>query len=154
MWDVTDEAQIKSYVLESSTDALNFKAVYEVVSGHRVRNNYQFTEAEKDNTSYRLKIFNRNGTYTISKIINVSNRNTNVSLLNTVIDGSLFFRLDNEVSVQVSLFNSSGALMQTRQYAPQYGLASWPVSNFTKGMYYLKVITQNKQSETFSIIKK
>lgn len=154
VWDVTDEAQIKTYVLESSTDALDFKAVYEVTSGHRVRNTYQFAEAEKNNTSYRLKIFNQNGTFTISKIINVSNGNAIVTLLNTFVNGSLFFRLDNEVSVHVSLVNSFGALLKTRQYAPQYGLASWPVSNLTKGMYYLKVVTQNNQSETLRIIKK
>lgn len=154
LWDVSDEAQIKTYVLESSTDALNFKTVYEVASGHRVRNTYQFSEAEKNNTSYRLKIFNQNGSFTISKIINVSNRNPTVTLLNTIVDRSLVFRLDNEVPVHVSLVNLSGALLKTRQYAPQYGLASWPVSNLTKGMYYLKVVTQNNHSETFRIIKK
>lgn len=153
VWDVADEAQIKTYVLESSTDALNYKAVYEISSGRRVRNTYLFTEAEKSNTSYRLKIFYQNETYTISKIINVSNGNTTVNLLNTVVNGSLVFRLDSEISVQVSLLNSSGALIQTRQYAPQSGLATWPVSHLTKGIYYLNV-TQNNQSETFSIIKK
>jgi len=154
VWDVTDEAQIKSYVLESSRDALTFKAIYEASSGYRVRNNYQYTEAEKDNTSYRLRIFNRNGTYTISKIINVSNGNAMVNLLHTVVEESLAFRLDNEASVQVSLLNSSGVLMQTRQYAPQYGLVTWPVTNYSKGIYYLKVLSQTDKSEIFRIIKK
>ena len=153
MWDVTDEAAIKTYVLESSTDALNFKAVYEVASGHRIRNTYQFTEAEKSNTSYRLKMFRQDGSFTISKIIKVSNEKTMVTLLNTFVYGTLFFRLDNAMPVQVSLINSIGAILKTRQYAPQYGLASWPVSNLTKGVYYLKVVTPNNQAGTFSVIK-
>ncbi len=153
IWDVTDEAAIKTYVLESSTDALNFKSVYEVASGYRVRNTYRFTEAEKSNTSYRLKMFRQNGSFTISKIIKVSNEKTMVTLLNTFVYGTLFFRLDNAMPVQVSLINSIGALLKTRQYAPQYGLASWPVNHLTKGVYYIKVVTQDNQAETFSVIK-
>jgi len=154
-WDVNDEVQIRSYVLESSIDAIHFTALYEINSARRAKSAYRFTENEKEGTIYyRLKSFYQDGTFKISQVISVRNMKSALTLLNNIVDGSIIIRLDNEEPVNITLLNGSGALLETRHFARQAGLINWPVSNYTKGVYYLKVLTHANESKPVIIIKK
>jgi hypothetical protein len=70
-WGTTNETLTKNFIIEQSIDNSNFTAVKVVVAkGGSDKNTYSQVVAQAESTTYyRLKIVNKDGTYTYSKII-------------------------------------------------------------------------------------
>lgn len=70
-WGTTNETLTKNFIIEQSIDNSNFTAVKVVVAkGGSDKNIYSQLVAQSESTTYyRLKIVNKDGTYTYSKII-------------------------------------------------------------------------------------
>ncbi len=142
-WSTSNETNVVSYAIERSTDGINFTEIGFVDAGKK---QYLFTDyiPFPDTNYYRLKQVDQDSTYRYSEIEIIRNDKGAASWIvypNPVKDYAtvrLYSDMDN---IQISLYDIAGrTVYQTTQSKGTKGEEiSIPVNNLTKGVYLLKL---------------
>ena len=100
---------------------------------------------------YRLKIVDKDGKYTYSKVLFVSSSQIQtISIAPTLVYSSMNVTLPASGRTRVSVYNGFGQLVKSS--ITETEMLNMDVSNLTRGEYFLQVI-QGKNSYTAKFLK-
>lgn len=138
-WATSLEEDTKDFVIEHSTDAINWRSIgTELARNTAAANYYQFTHSMPDKTLnfYRLKQRDENGRFAYSKTVSVRFAGVSKPLIysNPVSNGILSIRM--EQAGQVQLFTQQGQLVMNKQLGA--GIQQVNISHLAKGVYMVK----------------
>ncbi|MBK8086548.1 MAG: T9SS type A sorting domain-containing protein [Chitinophagaceae bacterium] len=138
-WATSLEEEAKDFVIEHSTDAINWRSVgTELAKNTAAANYYQFTHSLPDKTLnfYRLKQRDENGRFAYSKTVSVRFAGVSKPLIysNPISNGILSIRM--EQAGQVQLFTQQGQLVLNKQLGA--GIQQMNISHLAKGVYMVK----------------
>ncbi len=138
-WATSLEEETKDFVIEHSTDAINWRSIgTELARNTAAANYYQFTHSMPDKTLnfYRLKQRDENGRFAYSKTVSVRFAGVSKPLIysNPISNGILSIRM--EQAGQVQLFTQQGQLVMNKQLGA--GLQQMNISHLAKGVYMVK----------------
>ncbi|MCX6317471.1 MAG: hypothetical protein NTW29_09290 [Bacteroidetes bacterium] len=161
-WKVAQEIDILRYELERSTDGSNFQRIATITARNSPNEStYSYDDIVSATNSeyfYRLKIAETDGSFTYSGVIllRVAGKNDFRIEGNPFRDFvSLRYAIGTDQPMQISYFNSAGALLRREKFNATagsgfytlYGLGQYP-----SGMYLLKVDC-GSDHRTFKIVK-
>ena len=147
-WSTTNEVNTKLFVVERSTDGINWNTITTVKTNNLITlNNYRATDANPVSgvNYYRLQMVDIDGKYTYSNtvVVKVSSNEFSFNLYPNPSAGKVFFYFSNpsfKVS-EVRVLNYLGTTVYNSQNPQiQNGL---DVSNFAKGIYFVQVLEEN-----------
>jgi len=158
-WQVTDETNIDHYVIERSTDGINFSLLANMNAGNISYNYNDITTGNVTTYHYRLKIVANNGSFTYSQVIQLSrapatwyvkiNTNPFIQKIKLTI-GSV----KNE-NISIILTDESGRLMFKQTNALITGENIIELNNSLKlanGIYTMRIYS-TQQTQTYKVIK-
>ncbi|TWI84995.1 putative secreted protein (Por secretion system target) [Lacibacter cauensis] len=148
-WKV-DERDVFQYVVEKSSNGIQFTKLIEVNSTGTGINNYRITDQEINNqtTFYRIKQIDLNGHTTYSSIIKLYNRqNTSISIFpNPVISSMTVSVSRTDVGSTARLLDKEGRTLQ--QFTITQQSFTVDMSKYAAGMYILQLSSGNIQKIT------
>lgn len=152
-WSTSNETNLKQFEMEVSTDGVKFEKAGTIRSSSTGK--YQFNTTQGAGKAYyRLKIIDKDGSVTYSKIVPITTECNNKvvkvfpnpvrldQLLNVNIAGY-------EASVKGDLYSATGQLVKS--YVLKNGPNSLSVENLAQGFYTLRVLENGTTTETFKI---
>jgi len=158
-WNTSAEDNLKNYELEMSTDGINYDLLTTVdakgVNGKGSNYSYSYT-AKNGTTYYRLKSVDLNSSYAFSNVAKVTKDCGKVSVnvypnpASELISIDINNFADNDKMIGV-LYNLSGA--EVSRYYLNNATTQIRVSDFTGGVYYLKV-SGKELNETIEVVIK
>ena len=145
-WKTANEENINSFQIERSgngnSDWQSVETIASMAPGESGFS-YSFTDHTKMNGDryYRLKIMEKNGKYSYSKVLFINAAQTKtISLSSTLVSGSVNVTLPASGQSQVSVYNTSGLLVKT--LVTQNESFSLDVSGLNRGAYFLRVFQE------------
>lgn len=149
VWNTEEESNIVSYVIEKSTDGRNFTAIGTVKAANL--RSYSYTDAMpgSDNSYYRLKMVELDGTYKFSYIVSVKAKlSTNIALSPNPVKSMLMIQHPKAGATgHIQIISASGQLLRDIRLSANAVISNIDMSGFTNGLYH--VIFKNG-SEVFS----
>jgi uncharacterized repeat protein (TIGR01451 family) len=140
-WNTANEVNTAYFIIETSSNGTNFKAIAEVAA-KGIGNNSYFYSIDKSNVVYvRLKMVDKNGLYTYSNIIKISS-------IVELFDGLMVVKnpTKNQLKLNVisnklnntntSLINAQGRVV--KRFVLQLGYQTIDISGIAAGVYYLQ----------------
>ena len=154
IWNTDDESGFDSYVIEKSSDGRTFTAIGTVkAANQRV---YSFTDgsATGDNSFYRLKMVDINGSYKYSYVVSIKSKiNANISVSPNPVKNNLIIqhpKVTTEGSIQIVTAN--GQLVKSIRLASNAVISYVDMSGFTTGLYHI-VFKSGSDMFTKTVIK-
>jgi len=153
-WQTASEENVNEFVLERSSDGVEFSAIGTVKSLGKGENSYQLIDLSPlDGANYyRLRIINKDGNTSYSKVVNVQ-FSVNSNQLSVYPNPSKDkVTINGNHIVEVRLIDNSGRNLQLQFYND----ASNPVIDINKlavGVYYIRITTKDGGSKIVNIIK-
>ena len=154
-WSTSNEVNLKKFEVEVSKDGIGFDRAGSINPSSANAGSYQFNTTQSSGKNYyRLKIIDKDESFTYSKVIPIS---TNCSdkvvkvfpnpvkadqLLNVNISGY-------DASVKGDLYSSTGQFVKT--YVLKNGANNLSVENLAQGFYTLRVSENGTVTETFKL---
>ncbi|OQP42447.1 hypothetical protein A4D02_12815 [Niastella koreensis] len=139
IWNVTQETNFASYVIEKSTDGRSFTAIGTVKATNQ--NTYSFTDgSNSDNNSYyRLKMVDIDGGFKYSYIVSIKSRlNANISLSPNPVKNNVMIQHPKVITEgHIQIFSSNGQLFKDVKLAPNAVITNIDMSGFTSGLYHI-----------------
>ena len=162
-WRASHEINIKQYVLEKSTDKIQFTNAVTITD---IRNNnstsdYHYVDqsAEATTNYYRIKSINYNDQVQYSQVLKVSLSNTAaVKVFSNPVTGNVVsFQINNMLpgNYTAKLINNYGQVIGTKQIIYDGGLLMTkigPGKRLESGTYQLQVARANEQAVTIKIV--
>lgn len=154
-WTASSEVNFKSYEVEVSKDGQTFDKVGVVNASVSNVGVYQFNPSQPSGKSfYRLKMIDKDGKVSYSKIINVvtncSDKVVKVFPNPIRLDQLLNVQLAGyDVSVKGDLYSSTGQLVKS--YVLKSGANTLSVENLAQGFYTLRVMENGAATESIKI---
>jgi hypothetical protein len=148
VWNTEEESGIVSYVIEKSTDGRNFTAIGTVKAANL--RTYSFMDGQSsENSYYRLKMVELDGTYKYSYIVSVRAKlSTNISVSPNPVKSTLMIQHPKAGTTgHIQIFSSTGQLVRDIRLSANAVISNVDMSSFTNGMYH--VIYKNG-SDVFS----
>jgi hypothetical protein len=167
-WNTASEKQNKNFEVQRSADGILFETIG-LVNGSgntSITSKYNFTDANPVNgiTYYRLKQNDYNGNYTLSNVvlIDASGEKLAVTLKPVVYptpaDEVLYLEVNNiaETTVHMSIVDVMGSTVYEEQILADEPNYVYPldINNLKKGLYVIKIKTNNQQATALKFIKK
>ena len=155
-WRTENEENINFFGIESSGNGNADWQSLETIPSMAVDASgysYSFTDHTKmsGDRFYRLKIVDRDGKYTYSKVVFITSAQTGtISVTPTLVYSSMNVALPASGQTQVSIYNTSGQLVKTS--ITESEVFNMDVSRLTRGEYFLQVF-QGKNSYVTKFIK-
>jgi hypothetical protein len=119
-WTTVNEVNVKDFTIEKSADAISFNAIgTRLASNNSQLNSYTFVDNTTAATAYyRLKMTDKNGSFSYSATIKVSATNANsksISIAPNPVAGSYIniSHPKSQAGSTISIFSVQGKLMQT-----------------------------------------
>ncbi|HRI22693.1 MAG TPA: T9SS type A sorting domain-containing protein, partial [Panacibacter sp.] len=159
-WSSTQEINTSHFVIERSSNSNLFSKIGTVkTNGSGLQNNYSFTDQQplKATNYYRLKITDKDSSFTCSKIKSLSNNlSFDVSITpNPVANGFINLTINTEslAAITITITTINGKILYTRQFAAVNGnlTKNIDVAAFAKGVYVLKA-TSGKESKMIKFV--
>ena len=154
-WSTSNETNLKKFEVEVSTNAINFEKAGAFNPSASSAGNYEFNTTQGTGKGYyRLKIIDKDGSISYSKIVTV---NTNCSdkivklfpnpvkldqLLNVNLTGY-------EGAVKADLYSATGQFVKS--YILKNGANNLSVENLAQGFYTLRVMENGSITESFKL---
>ncbi|UEG50951.1 T9SS type A sorting domain-containing protein [Ferruginibacter lapsinanis] len=143
-WNTNDEINANSFIIEQSTDGVNFNYIASVSAKKQSNNSYNYkTDALATNaiTYFRLKMIDTDGKFTYSSIIKVSiptdTKSTIAVFPNPASQWIKIQTANNGAGNNwVRLLNSQGVLV--KKLLLQQGTQTMDLRSLTAGVYYLQ----------------
>jgi len=152
-WATANETNTTSYVIESSIDGKSFSEVASVYSKGSGNNNYSINLTAFHNY-YRLKMLEKNGSYTYSKVVSVdvSTAKNQLSIypnpVKATLSASIHSGVEENVLVAVSDMQGKVLIQNKQKLGVGNNLISVDTHQLAKGNYLLvikgKGVTQNQ----------
>ena len=145
-WRTANEENINSFEIERSgngNDDWQPLGTITSLASSESGFSYNFTDHTKTNGDryYRLKIIEKNGKYSYSKVLFINAGQTKtISLSSTLVSGSVNVTLPASGQAQVSVYNTNGQLVKTLTTGNES--FSMDVSGLTRGAYFLRVFQE------------
>ncbi|HEY8734545.1 MAG TPA: T9SS type A sorting domain-containing protein [Puia sp.] len=155
-WRTENEDNINSFEVESSGNGNADWQPLEIIPSMAADAggySYSFIDHTKMNGAryYRLKIVDKDGKYTYSKVLFIGSVQTGtISITPTLVYGSVNVSLPVPGPTQVSIYNTYGQLVKTLITGTE--VFSIDVSRLSRGEYFLQVF-QGKNSYTTKFLK-
>ncbi|HEY0042764.1 MAG TPA: T9SS type A sorting domain-containing protein, partial [Flavisolibacter sp.] len=155
-WTTSSESDLDKFEIQRSNDGISFTTTSTAAARNTSSlNMYSFTDIAPLNgvTYYRLKIVNKNNSYSFSKIVKLnSNSFTILSVLPN--PASSYIRIShNEIKdrkVLLRIFSASGVLVKQVNPALNTPQTLMDVNDLSSGMYYIELKSgTGKQSISF-----
>jgi len=160
-WNIAEESNVKSYIIERSPDGRNFIQAGSIAAVHNSR--YQWTDAQPlpGNNYYRIRSLDNDAKQNYSAIVLVTpdEKNKTITVLPTVVtEGQFVVRLQNNApgSYQLKMINSSGQQVYNQQLSHSGGSSAQTINlspGMAKGIYRV-IITGNTTAYSVSILLK
>jgi len=156
-WSTANETNSAHYVIERSTNGVDFIDIKEVASLNKASGS-TYTYSDVINTDgklyYRLKMVDKDGSFTYSNIVSVSISNGfTFSLYPNPVKNNLTLHVENSKTEDVTLqvINILGRVVYQQQSHLNIGInnVSLNVSNLAQGSYLLVVKGDNTQQKQF-----
>ncbi|PZP51276.1 MAG: hypothetical protein DI598_03660 [Pseudopedobacter saltans] len=157
-WATSMEVNAKSYVVmrAEDSDPNNFKSIATVLARNiNTGSNYHYLDTVKQNGSYyyRIKSIDLDGSYKLSDVRSIvlsGLRNVLSVIPNPASEMAVLTGYEAGSSIQV--FNMSGILMSTGTASSK--TFAIDVSRFASGLYIVKAVSKNGQTQTTKFMKK
>ena len=143
-WNTTNEINTKQFVIEQSSDGVQFNAVGNVLAKGRASNNYSTNVIDINNSLvyYRLKIVDTDGSFAYSPILKIDRRknSSGISVLtNPVKDFIIINTNDRSLSnTQCTIINTQGAVV--KNFTIKQGSQTVEIKDLPSGIYYLRTV--------------
>jgi hypothetical protein len=147
-WNTANEVNTAYFIIETSSNGTIFKAVAEVAAKGIGSNSY-FYSIDKLTIAYiRLKMVDKNGLFTYSKIIklssNIQDLNGLIVLQNPVKHQLKLNVVSNKLNnTNASLTNAQGRIV--KRFVLQQGYQTIDISGIAAGVYYLQSNEESKK---------
>lgn len=139
VWNVDEETDVASYVIEKSTDGRTFTAVGSVPATHQ--KSYSFTDAQtaSDYTYYRLKMVDIDGSYKLSFIISLKSKlSLSISLSpNPVKNALLIQHPKSGTEGRIQIVNANGQLIKDLRLPASAVLTTVDMTGLATGLYHV-----------------
>lgn len=139
VWYTVDESGITSYVIEKSTDGRNFTAIGSVKAANLKTYSYADAQAASENSYYRLKMVEIDGTYKYSYVISVKSKlSMNISLSPNPVKSMLMIQHPKSaVTGHIQIVNATGQLVKDIRLSANAVISNVDMSGFTTGLYHV-----------------
>lgn len=150
-WTTSQEINSREFIVERSSDAVYFTEKGSIVARGNSNNavNYSFTDEEPFNeiTYYRLRMINRDNTYSYSRIVSVKNERINgLSIYPNPAKGKITVRFHvQEISpALLDVYTMNGELVYSKKMQATAGtnMLELNTEKFVAGNYILKLHTE------------
>jgi Secretion system C-terminal sorting domain len=153
-WLTAQEVNIKNFEVEKSIDGINFAPWQSVVSKgiNGANANYALTDAKPfpGTTYYRLKMINKDGTFTYSNTVLIKTNSKALAVTNMYPNPTKgIFNIElfstSKKAVVITLFDVAGKVVMTEKISTANGLQQHQLdlSKFASGTYVAQVKTEN-----------
>jgi uncharacterized repeat protein (TIGR01451 family) len=138
-WNTANEVNTSHFVIEQSVDGRTFKPAVEIAAKGSGSNSY-FYSITKSNTVYlRLKMVDKNGAFTYSNIIKLTEDKTNgFDIVNNPAKGSLNVNVRSTSlnNTTAKIVNVQGQIVKT--FMLKHNLQTIDIAALQRGVYYLQ----------------
>lgn len=152
-WKTVFERDMRSYVIERSTDGSNFSPVGEVVSvNSNAPHAYNFTYNSDQAALYRLKMYNQDGTFEFSELVSIEGPRDPLMDFETYpnpFSESITFnyQVHKTANIEIELINATGItverLLMNEVQPGHYSQTLEALSNHPAGTYLVKIRSEN-----------
>lgn len=152
-WNTANEINVNHFIVERSTDGINFYSIQTVNAKNGNGESYSVSDAEPLNTGvvyYRLKMVDKDGSYTLSKIVTakISMKNSVRIYPNPVGDGNVQIILESATSgATVKVIAMDGKIAISKEGLSGQTL-SLNMASLPKGTYTVIVSDKNGSYKT------
>jgi len=161
MWATTEEINVYNFEVERSEDGINWVLLGKVSANNALStNNYAFTDDKPFlNNLYRLKILNKDGTFTYSSIERVAFKNDETNLFtiapNPAKSQTTLQFNGNIKQATINLIDSKGSLLFTKELnMDNRNPVILNTSNLSVGVYFVSIKTEKGIETKRMIINK
>lgn len=159
-WKVTNQQNVKFYEVQRAGNGVDFESIGRVEAQNN--NRYQFVDRQvlPGNNYYRIRIMDRDDSYSYSQIVKVIVGNPISSITvnpNPITDGNINLLLKNqeEGDYWIRLFNADGQLLISKKMNHAGGTNSYRINHdykLAKGIYHLEITKPNKETQTLRVL--
>lgn len=146
-WTTLEETHTAEFIIERSTDGINYEAIGSVTAGGNTttESKYQFTDKQlaAGINYYRIKTVDKDAKYNLSPVRSISNSNNDftISLLpNPVTKGVAYINTSVNCN-RIELRDATGRMIKTVNVKGTHNSIS--VDGLTKGVYFVNVFTDS-----------
>jgi len=155
-WNSLEEVNSASYTVERSADGMKFTAIGSVPA-KGVAGSYTFTDASPLTSSnyYRLKPVDRDGKFSLSKIVKVNfSQLPGIRVSPNPASSYIYVSLDNiNAGATLQLVDMNGRILQQSVIAQGTVNKSISVGQLARGLYTVKVISAEKTVSTKLLLR-
>lgn len=155
-WNTSSEINAGHFVIEKSTNAKDYATVGTVkANGNENGSSYEFSdELNKGVVYYRLKMVDKDGSFTYSKEVMVrGERSNNISVYpNPARDVMVISHGKSQAAANIEVFNTMGVRVLAAKSVAQTEKTSINVANLPAGNYIL-VVADGSQKSTINFVK-
>lgn len=142
-WVTAYEANADKYIVEYSTDGINFLAAGEIAATNNATgSNYTFRHINAGTTKlfYRLQMRDRDGTFRYSSVITLGGNNiVSVRVYPTILNNNKLEITSNINLDQLKVFDVQGKQFSAVNLGGRQGYFSVQLPNLSKGIYFVKI---------------
>ncbi|OQP65210.1 hypothetical protein A3860_16185 [Niastella vici] len=139
IWNTVEESGIDSYVIERSNDGRTFTAIGSVKAANL--KTYSFTDAQaaSQNSFYRLKMIEQDGSFKYSYIISVKSKlSLDISLSPNPVKSSLMIQHPKAgVNGHIQIISAAGQTLKDIRLSANAVISNVDMSGFTSGLYHV-----------------
>lgn len=139
VWNTAEESGISSYVIEKSTDGRTFTAIGSVNAANL--KSYSFTDAQgaAENSFYRLKIVEADGSFKYSYIISVKSKlSLNISLSPNPVKSLLMIQHPKAgTNGHIQIVSAAGQTLKDIRLSANAVISNVDMSGFSSGLYHV-----------------
>ncbi len=153
-WVTNNEANVKEFVVEKSTDGKNFSLVKSIAAKNQVTNTYNLTDwnIEAGTIYYRLKLTDIDGAFTYSHIQTVTSKGSEILSIypNPATDNIVVTLPLVRKGAYLRIYNVNGKVLKEVNLQLSASRLSLPISDYPSGQYVVTVFNgQDKYSCSF-----
>lgn len=138
IWNTAEESGITEYVVEKSSDGRNYTAIGKVKAANL--KSYSFIDGQSaDNSYYRLKMVELDGTYKYSYIVSVKAKlNASISLSPNPVKSSLMIQHPKaSATSHIQIMSANGQLLRDIRLSANAVISNVDMSGLTSGLYHV-----------------
>ena len=139
IWNTAEESGVANYVIEKSTDGRTFTAIGTVKAANQKTYSFTDGQAASENSYYRLKMVDIDGSYKLSYIISVKSKlSMNISLSPNPVKNMLMIQHPKVASNgHIQIVSANGQTLKDIRLAANAVISNVDMSGFASGLYHI-----------------
>ena len=154
-WNTANESSMQLFEIEKSIDGIKFNSIGKVKAVNASNNSYSFSDnSSKATAYYRLKMINKDGSYTYSFIVLVKRSTNDVLTIypNPAKDVITISHAAAQANQRIDLLSIEGKTIQSLQVIAGSTQTSFNIDFLQPGLYLLKY-SNGKEYQTIKLKK-